>query len=78
MIKNRVSREPRKLRESRKPRENTVKKNRLLTEKERQKTSQEINPVNQPKTINTPPVKPIRLDPTRYGDWEKNGRCIDF
>ena len=17
-------------------------------------------------------------DPTRYGDWEKNGRCIDF
>lgn len=24
--------------------------------------------------------KPDRpaLDPTRYGDWEKNGRCIDF
>ena len=19
-----------------------------------------------------------RLDPVRYGDWEKNGRCIDF
>lgn len=19
-----------------------------------------------------------QLDPTRYGDWEKNGRCIDF
>jgi len=19
-----------------------------------------------------------RLEPTRYGDWEKNGRCIDF
>lgn len=18
------------------------------------------------------------LEPTRYGDWEKNGRCIDF
>ncbi|MBM3952217.1 MAG: DUF1674 domain-containing protein [Rhodospirillales bacterium] len=18
------------------------------------------------------------MDPTRYGDWEKNGRCIDF
>ena len=18
------------------------------------------------------------LDPTRYGDWERNGRCIDF
>ena len=21
---------------------------------------------------------PDRLEPTRYGDWEKNGRCIDF
>ncbi len=21
---------------------------------------------------------PARPDPTRYGDWEKNGRCIDF
>lgn len=30
----------------------------------------------------TPAVKEIGgrdgLDPTRYGDWEKNGRCIDF
>jgi hypothetical protein len=24
--------------------------------------------------IGGPPGK----DPTRYGDWEKNGRCIDF
>ena len=22
--------------------------------------------------------KPSRPDPTRFGDWEKNGRCIDF
>ena len=22
--------------------------------------------------------QPQRADPTRYGDWEKNGRCIDF
>lgn len=21
---------------------------------------------------------PQGLEPTRYGDWEKNGRCIDF
>ena len=21
---------------------------------------------------------PPKPDPTRYGDWEKNGRCIDF
>ena len=36
---------------------------------------------------NTPPEKEPRpkeiggrggLDPTRYGDWEKAGRCIDF
>ncbi|MEQ8388741.1 MAG: DUF1674 domain-containing protein [Alphaproteobacteria bacterium] len=20
----------------------------------------------------------LRPDPTRYGDWEKDGRCIDF
>jgi len=20
----------------------------------------------------------LGLEPTRYGDWEKNGRCIDF
>jgi hypothetical protein len=30
----------------------------------------------------TPPKKEIGgrdgPDPTRYGDWEKNGRCIDF
>ena len=23
-------------------------------------------------------VRTPKLDPTRYGDWEKNGRCIDF
>lgn len=31
-----------------------------------------------------PPASPPEIggrggpDPTRYGDWEKNGRCIDF
>lgn len=43
-------------------------------------------------TVSTPAPKPEKtpdekvpevggrggLDPTRYGDWEKNGRCIDF
>lgn len=30
------------------------------------------------------PERPLEIggrdgpDPTRYGDWEKNGRCIDF
>ncbi len=27
-----------------------------------------------PKEYGGPPGK----EPTRYGDWEKNGRCIDF
>ena len=38
----------------------------------------------------TPPIETVRAakpveiggregpDPVRYGDWEKNGRCIDF
>ena len=32
----------------------------------------------------TPPGQPVEYggregpDPVRYGDWEKNGRCIDF
>jgi len=43
----------------------------------RQETFQEVgngNPVYSRKEINGPPG----LEPTRYGDWEKNGRCIDF
>ncbi|MFC5488101.1 succinate dehydrogenase assembly factor 4 [Dokdonella soli] len=42
-----------------------------------------------PPTASVPPDAPAEsaveiggrtsgLDPTRYGDWEKNGRCIDF
>jgi len=30
-----------------------------------------------PATEKTPSERPAP-DPTRYGDWEKNGRCIDF
>jgi hypothetical protein len=25
-----------------------------------------------------PSQHPVRPEPTRYGDWEKGGRCIDF
>jgi len=36
--------------------------------------------------VPSPPAKPLPkeiggrkgLEPTRYGDWEKNGRCVDF
>jgi hypothetical protein len=31
-----------------------------------------------PPQPSTPGDGSTRLDPTRYGAWEKNGRCIDF
>ena len=34
----------------------------------------DASPVEQPKEVNGRGG----LEPTRYGDWEKNGRCIDF
>jgi hypothetical protein len=38
-------------------------------------------PVPEPAAVEDAPPpagEEKRLDPTRYGDWEKNGRCIDF
>lgn len=45
-------------------------------------------PANSKKKTNrseTPERRPVEiggrrkgLEPTRYGDWEKDGRCIDF
>lgn len=39
-------------------------------------------PANDPPAAPAPRERPTPegdgLDPTRYGDWEKNGRCIDF
>lgn len=41
-------------------------------------------PVNSEETKPEPPPKPREiggpkgLEPTRYGDWEVNGRCTDF
>ncbi|MDX1485155.1 MAG: DUF1674 domain-containing protein [Alphaproteobacteria bacterium] len=37
-------------------------------------------PARDPGKARAPAAKPARKrpDPTRYGDWEKNGRCIDF
>ena len=40
----------------------------------------------EPAAAATPPAGPTRefggrkdgTEPTRFGDWEKNGRCIDF
>ncbi|EIM03814.1 DUF1674 domain-containing protein [Rhodanobacter denitrificans] len=47
----------------------------------------ESTPVSVPAETTVVPVRPAvdkvsgekpAPDPTRYGDWEKNGRCIDF
>jgi hypothetical protein len=49
------------------------------TEKD-QKSARQINKPASSKS--TTPEKefggPKGKEPTRYGDWEKNGRCIDF
>ena len=45
----------------------------------------QLKKANKLKPLKKKSVKRIREiggrkgpDPTRYGDWEKNGRCIDF
>ena len=40
----------------------------------------EIAPAELMETEAAPSEKPekVRLDPTRYGDWELNGKCVDF
>lgn len=42
--------------------------------KERNKDSLQGKPKKKQKEIGGPKG----LEPTRYGDWEKKGRCIDF
>ena len=45
-------------------------------------TSEHETPNTDLPSSNTPQKKeyggPKGLEPTRYGDWEKAGRCIDF
>jgi hypothetical protein len=42
-----------------------------------------LEPEDPPSSADLPPPAdaapvPARPDPTRYGDWEVRGRCIDF
>lgn len=46
------------------------------TEKNGQDTPQAV--VAEPKAKPTEYGGPKGPEPTRYGDWEKNGRCVDF
>ena len=39
----------------------------------REEGEKEVRP-GKPREVNGPKGP----EPTRYGDWEKNGRCIDF
>lgn len=49
-----------------------------MSQKPSEKTTENPNPPakdgEKPKEIGGPKG----LEPTRYGDWEKAGRCIDF
>jgi hypothetical protein len=55
--------------------------------------SEDTTPTSKKPSAATPAIKPVVQkpgakpaehggppgpEPTRYGDWEKNGRCIDF
>lgn len=37
-----------------------------------------VNILEQPNKIGAEIGGRVGPEPTRYGDWEKNGRCIDF
>lgn len=45
------------------------------TAQKRKKTQEEANKLNQEQKEHGGQEGP---DPTRYGDWEKGGRCTDF
>ena len=51
------------------------------SEKQKKKQSSAPEPVSSQGPEPSKPEEsggPKGLEPTRYGDWEKNGRCIDF
>jgi hypothetical protein len=51
-----------------------------MTQDQPQPTTEKPDPEAK-KPSESPPAEkesPKRLDPTRYQDWEKGGRCIDF
>ena len=53
-------------------------KNKYVRNKNLNKSNNKKN-INSPKKPNLNEINgPKGLEPTRYGDWEKNGRCSDF
>lgn len=55
--------------------------NKKILQNDSDLTEQTLNAEEKPATENLPEEIGGRtqgLDPTRYGDWEFKGRCIDF
>jgi hypothetical protein len=54
----------------------------MISETNTQPTSAPIEPAREGEVAAGRPTKEVGgrpgPEPTRYGDWEKNGRCIDF
>jgi hypothetical protein len=55
----------------------------MQTENETEKATKDARTPDSGGSVSRPEqgpaaTEPGGLDPTRYGDWEKNGRCIDF
>jgi len=50
-----------------------------INEKNKEKTQQNLQERPKSKDTLTKEIGgPKGLEPTRYGDWEQKGRCIDF
>lgn len=55
----------------------------MTSEKTQDSNKKQAEPTSSKQSDNTDLPREIGgrkegLEPTRYGDWEKNGRCIDF
>ncbi|MBT3558479.1 MAG: DUF1674 domain-containing protein [Rhodospirillales bacterium] len=51
-----------------------------MDDKDKKSTTEESVPPPKTTDTETPEQEadPLGRDPTRFGDWEKDGRCIDF
>ncbi len=53
-------------------------KNRMENDAKDQIIKEDTEQSTQRYEVKHNPSQTVQLHPTRYGDWEKNGRCIDF
>jgi hypothetical protein len=51
---------------------------RKIQEEQKQPVRPAKRAISQSKSLPEEYGGPKGKEPTRYGDWEKNGRCIDF